>query len=66
MKKMLFALVGIAAAAYGAKKFFLDKEEQITEPYATTEYNSNRYAAPQSPPTSPTPQWPQTTDEQAA
>lgn len=47
MKKIV-ALVGIAAAVYGAKKLFLDKDEQAAESFGVTEYNSNGYTAPQS------------------
>ena len=47
MKKII-ALVGIAAAVFGAKKLFFDKEEQAAESFGGTEYNSNGYTAPQS------------------
>lgn len=46
--KKLIVLVGVAAAVYGAKKLFLDKEEQVSQPYGATEYGSTVYAAPQS------------------
>jgi hypothetical protein len=46
MKKIV-VLVGFAAAVYGAKKMFLDKEEQASQPYGATEYGANGYAAPQ-------------------
>ena len=46
--KKLVVLVGFAAAVYGAKKMFLDKEEeQTSQPYGATEYGANGYAAPQ-------------------
>ncbi len=51
--KKLVVLVGLAAAVYGAKKWFLDKEEQASQSFGGTEYSSNAYA-------------PQSQDEQAA
>ena len=46
MKKII-VLVGVAAAAaYGAKKLFLDKEEQTSQAIGTTEYGTSGYASP--------------------
>jgi hypothetical protein len=41
--KKLVVLVGFAAAVYGAKKLFLDKEEQASQPFGASEYGSNGY-----------------------
>jgi hypothetical protein len=47
LKKKIVVLVGVAAvAAYGAKKLFLDKEEQTSQPLGTTEYGTSGYASP--------------------
>lgn len=47
MKKKIVVLVGVAAvAAYGAKKLFLDKEEQTSQPLGTTEDGTSGYASP--------------------
>jgi hypothetical protein len=44
--KKLVVLVGVAAAVYGAKKWFLDKGEQTSQSYGATEYGSNGYTPP--------------------
>ncbi len=41
--KKLVVLVGFAAAVYGAKKLFLDKDEQASQPFGASEYGSNGY-----------------------
>ena len=51
--KKLIALVGIAAAVYGAKKILSGKDEETSQTFGTTEYASNTYA-------------PKSQDEQAA
>lgn len=51
--KKLIALVGIAAAVYGAKKILSGKDEETSQTFGTTEYASNAYA-------------PKSQDEQAA
>ena len=45
--KKLVALVGIAAAVYGAKKLLTGKDEQASQPYGASEYGSTGFAAPQ-------------------
>lgn len=45
--KKIIVLVGVAAAAaYGAKKLFLDKEEQSSQTIGATEYGTSGYASP--------------------
>lgn len=41
--KKLVVLVGFAAAVYGAKKLFLDKDEQTSQSFGASEYGSNGY-----------------------
>lgn len=52
MKKLL-VLVGVAAAAYGAKKVLSRKEQETSAAFGATDHASNAYA-------------PQLQDEQAA
>lgn len=43
--KKIAVLLGLAAAIFGAKKLFLDKEEQASETFGATEYSSNDYTS---------------------
>ncbi len=51
--KKLIALVGIAAAVYGAKMILSGKDEETSQTFGTAEYASNGYT-------------PQSQEEQAA
>ena len=43
--KKLIVLAGLAAAAYGAKKLFLDKDDQASQPFGASVYDANPYPA---------------------